>query len=290
MDMKITVSVAIAFTLLSKVDRAWAAKTASCGTDVSLSVTIEGTLTTTSADTAFFPAGTNYALVSDGGGPYVDGTKTKGGALSAIFQVTNCTYDFTMNLNNLARKAYIRAPSGTWVQMTFFNFDRIASVPVLGTTLSDNAQDFCNGVVADLSNPNVPYTDPTTGLVHDNYGGCWFDGTTNEYYVRRAANISLAASGGTSSRYALNRPYFTTNGVGAPNVCTASDPLCTTSFVRVYHADTSHWTIVSDDVPAFEPSTPPTPDDWVAGHQTCGNTCTVDGYVSLPLKITVTRR
>jgi hypothetical protein len=289
-NMKIVVSLAFVFTLLSGAPPAWAAKTPSCGTDVSLSVVIDGTLTVTSADTALFPAGTNYAIVSDGGGAYVDGARMKGGALSAIFQVDNCTYDFTMNLVNLARKAYIRDPSGTWVQMTFFNFDRVASVPGLGTALSPDAQAFCGGVVLDPSNTNRPYTDPSTGVVYDNSGGCVLDGATNQYYVRRAANISVGTSGGTSSRYGLNPPYFSTNGVAAPNLCTASDPRCTTSFIRVYHPDANHWTLATEDVPAFQPSTPPTPDDWVAGHQTCGNTCTVDGYVSLPLKVTVTRR
>ena len=61
-----------------------------CGPDVALNVTVSGTRAA--------PGG--YALVSDGLGPYQNVLR---GKVTAIFQVDNCTHDFTLNLNQSNR-------------------------------------------------------------------------------------------------------------------------------------------------------------------------------------------
>ena len=66
-----------------------------CGPDVLVTVTIEGT----------YPGAPNsYSLVSDGAGVYSN--SVRGDKLTAIFQVDNCTHDFTMNLNQSKRSMW----------------------------------------------------------------------------------------------------------------------------------------------------------------------------------------
>jgi hypothetical protein len=272
---------------------AWAARPPSCGSDVGVNVTLAGAPTAADAQPDAQLNSTTYNFVSDGLGAYSNGTKVKGGTLEAHFQVDNCTYDFTVNLNNLSRKMYARTPGGTWVEAWFFNFDRIASVPITAADGAGHLTDpravvFCGdgAVVYDPANPDKPLTDANG--VHDNYGGCHTDAAGN-WYVLRAANISLkeTGNGSTSTRLLFHPSPLDYGGVGA---CPGPDVRCATSMVRVYHPTSTTWTIVPNDLPEQQPSPVPNPPFWVTGHMVCANSCTLDGYWSVPFRMTVVRQ
>ena len=109
-----------------------AQKPKSCGSDVTnLSVSIYKYTDATNTNTYnLLPDKTN----ADGSPvPFVSG-KIKGQNIDGRFQVDNCTYDFTLNLNFSNRFMTFKFPNGsplgTSVNFGFFNIDRVADVPI----------------------------------------------------------------------------------------------------------------------------------------------------------------
>ena len=105
---------------------------ASCGEDVTnLSVSIyKYTDSTNTTTNNLWPDKTN----ADGSPiPYVSG-KVKGQNIDARFQVDNCSYDFTLNLNFSSRFMTYKFPAGSIlgssINFTSFNMDRVANVPI----------------------------------------------------------------------------------------------------------------------------------------------------------------
>ena len=89
--------------------------------------------------------------------PFVSG-KIKGQNIDGRFQVDNCTYDLTLNLNFSNRFMTFKfpdgSPLGTSVNFGFLNIDRVADVPI--TDGGPAFQNWCNTAT-------------------DNYAGCGVD-------------------------------------------------------------------------------------------------------------------
>lgn len=274
---------------------ALAAKPVSCGSDVGVNVTIAGSTTNDQATPDAQLGSSVYRLVSDGAGVYSNGARVKGGTLSAFFQVDNCTYDFTLNLSNLSRKSYVRNAANGWTPVWFFNFDRVASVPITASSavtgqLTDPAAAvFCSdgGVIYDPQNPGKPLKDANG--VHDNYGGCQTDADGN-WYVLRAAGMSLDEGSGGSSDPRMRFNVSPLDTAVIPVSCPSGDARCATSLMRVYHPNATTWTIVPHDVPMVQPSPAPNPPLWVGLHQSCAMSCSPDYFLSTPFKITLVRQ
>ncbi len=166
-----------------------------------------------------------FSITSDGMGPYTN-LKTRGTTTEVLFQTCNGSNDFTMNLASSNRTVKVLLSGGT-ASSSFLNFDRVANVPV--TENSERFAAFCGGRTLDgsiiLNTPN------TTSA--DNYGGCGLD--SGGYYVRR--NVGFQLTAGHSLRF-QNSPYDGgTLAVG-------------TSYIKVYHATVSTWTLSVEDIPA----------------------------------------
>ena len=216
-----------------------AQKPTSCGTDVTnLSVSIykytDGTLTST------------YNIQPDQ--VYTDGSpvpyttqKTGGNQITAQFQIRNCSYDFTLNLNFSPRSIDVNVPQSStypgWSTTSkFFNFDRVASVPI--TDWNNPAfVSFCGGA---LDIANVVHNSNGT-YKYDNYAGCGKDPDTYDannnlipgrYFVRRAAVFQL------TDRYLLHFQYSPLE-----NKYTIA---AGTAYVKVYHTDATTWELSPD--------------------------------------------
>jgi hypothetical protein len=230
-------------------------KTVSCGADVALSVTVFGSQTA--------PGG--YALVSDGLGTYQGGTK--GSKVSAIFQVDNCTHDFTVNLNTTNRKMWALLSGGD-VAALFFNFDRVHSVP-LTTSPDFLTSKFCTDGVTYGADGKVAKN--SDGAYQDNYAGCDVD-AAGAAFVRRGGGVTLDGD---------ERLSFHKSGIDQPlQGCAAvpDDPACSASYLRVYHPDANTWIVRSEP-------------EAVASHRVwaSGNYVFV-GYETVPLEIVVKRQ
>ena len=164
-------------------------------------------------------------ISSDGGGAY-NTVKGKGVNTEVMFQVCNGSNDFTMNLNMSARTMKVQLPTGIF-DSAFFNFDRIASVPV--TVDSGNRfADFCGGRNADLT---IKLDQANTTPPADNYAGCGWD--AKGYFVRRNVGFQLPSS--RSLRF-QNSPY------DGGTVATG------TNYIKVYHPDPVTWTLEPEEV------------------------------------------
>lgn len=229
---------------------AFAQKRTSCGTDVTnLSVSIyKYTDATNTATYNLHPDQTN----SDGSPvPYVSG-KSKGGTIDGMFQINNCTYDFTLNLNFSNRFMTYKFPDGstlgTSVNFTFFNMDRVADVPI-----TDGGSAFLNWC----------------NTATDNYAGCGVD--TNGYFVRRAYGSTIGSQHLRFNYDPLDGKTFEPLSAG-------------TAYVKVYHTDASTWTMMPDVV-APPPGVIGTDGEWsVLLDYTTG---TVLSYQKTPFKIVV---
>jgi hypothetical protein len=175
-----------------------------------------------------FADATGDLFRSDGRGPYVT-SNSKGVAIA--FQRSNCTYDLVMNLNTAKRTMSLTLGA---VQLTsgFFNFDRVASVPV--TDPNNQAfVDFCGGRDVNgqiiLNTPNVVQNANGTYL-YDNYAGSGRD-ESGSYFVRRSVGID---AGGNGFRY----QYSTLE-----NVATWA---AGTDYIRVYHPSQFVWVLTPD--------------------------------------------
>lgn len=233
-------------------------KTTSCGADVALIVTVAGTRT----------APNGYGLVSDGLGTYQGGAK--GSKVSAIFQVDNCTHDFTLNLNTTSRKMWTLLSGGD-IAALFFNFDRVHSVPIT-TNAGFLASQFCTGGVAYGADGKVAKN--SDGVYQDNYAGCDVD-ATGAAFVRRGGGVTLDGD---------ERLSFHKSAIDQPlQSCAAlpDDPACSASYVRVYHPDATTWILRVE------------PDDAIASHRVWAGGS--DGYVfvgyeTVPLEIVVKKQ
>ena len=233
-----------------------------CGSDISLNVTVSGTRTA--------PGG--YALTSDGLGDYRDGTK--GAAkVSATFQVTNCSQDFTTNVSSSSRAMWALLSTGDQ-RAWFFNIDRVASVPVTPETDADAfaaSHAFCTGgIQRDVDGQIVK--DPA-GWYYDNYAGCGVD-ELGRAFIRRGGGFSLDPD---------DRLQFKVSPIDNPNapcVVTPDAPGCPTSFFRVYHPDANTWFIRT------EPDATAAHRVWAGGNEGYAFV----GYESLPLEIKAVRK
>jgi hypothetical protein len=147
--------------------------------------------------------------------PYVSG-KVKGQSIDGKFQVNNCTYDFTLNLNFSNRFMTYKfpdgSPLGTSVNFGFFNIDRVADVPI-----TDGGPAFLNWC----------------STATDNYAGCGVD--TNGYFVKRAYGSTIDSQ----NRYHLRFNYSPLDNNGT-SLATG------TAYAKVYHTDATTWTLMPE--------------------------------------------
>ena len=136
MNTKIYLKLAQSFLLLALLALAssssLAQKLSSCGSDITnLSISVYKYTDPTNTTTYnLWPDMTN----TDGSPvPYVSG-KSKGQNIDGRFQVSNCTYDLTLNLNQSSRYFTWKFPNGSVVgnsmNSSFFNIDRVGDVPI----------------------------------------------------------------------------------------------------------------------------------------------------------------
>ena len=231
---------------------------ASCGTDVTnLSVSVyKYTDATNSATYNLWPDKTN----ADGSPvPYVSG-KVKGQNIDAKFQVDNCTYDLTLNLNFSSRFMTYKFPGGSIlgpsVNFTSFNTDRVGNVPI-----TDGGSAFLNWC----------------NTAPDNYGGCGID--ANGYFVKRSYGSSLDING--TNTYGLRFNYSPMDNVNPGAAGTA--------YVKIYHPDANTWTMIPDQAPPPSGVTDPnaTSGEWSVLLNRNNNPATVAGYQKTPFKIVV---
>ena len=177
----------------------------SCGTDVTnLSISIYKYTDATNTTTYNMqPDQTN----SDGSPvPYVSG-KVRSDQIDGRFQIGNCTYDLTLNLNWSKRYFIWKFPNGT-SNSTFFNIDRVGDVPI-----TDGGASFLNWC----------------STATDNYAGCGVDG--NGYFVRRSMG-----SGTDFGRHRFNYSPIDNQFPTAAG----------TAYVKIYHSDAITWTIMPE--------------------------------------------
>jgi hypothetical protein len=167
---------------------------------------------------------------------YVNGQEN----VTAIFQVGNCSHDFTMNLNASNRFLTVNLAS-TIYTAKFFNFDRVHSVPITPTDeISSQAflsSQFCTAIPQPLDGFNVGLN--PDGTYKDNYGGCGYD-ENGQAYVRRNVGIQLVPP---SKRDQLGFRFQYSPVDGGVNAATTDG----TAFVRVYHPDPNNWILVPDN-------------------------------------------
>lgn len=175
-------------------------------------------------------------IVSDNNTPYTT-KKVKGDQITAMFQINNCSQDFTLNLNFSSRYLAVNFPNGGGTyQGKFYNFDRVASVPPTpsATTASDPffSSPFClNG--ADPAPNGFVVTTNTDGTYRDNYAGCGIDGIGNAY-VRRSVGSDLKDLS-SSADYRLRFQKSPIDG-GISDAVVAG-----TTYIKVYHPNATTW-------------------------------------------------
>lgn len=197
-------------------------KNTSCGTNIPLVVTVD--------DNIPIVAGVNGNIVSDGQVSYSNGG-SKNNKITAIMQLNNCTFDFTLNLNFSTRHLKANLPDGRTVTSQFFNIDRVASVPI---TTSPAYANFCaEGVVYNAD--GITIRSNADGSYQDNYAGCGADAGGN--YVRRAASFTLYESGQSDHRLVFQNASLDVNGSVAAG----------TAYVKVYHPTSTVWIIIPEN-------------------------------------------
>ena len=231
-----------------------AQKSTSCGADVTnLSISIYKYTDATNTTTYNLqPDLTN----ADGSPvPYVSG-KTKGQAIDGRFQISNCTYDLTLNLNFSSRFFTWKFPAGSVIgasaNSSGFNIDRVGDVPI--TDGGPTYLNWCNSAA-------------------DNYGGCGVDG--NGYFARRSFGSGIDLPGHT---YGVRFNYSPIDNV---------NPVATgTAYVKVYHSDANTWTIIPDQVQP-PPGVNGTDGEWSVLLDRNNNPATVAGYQKSPFKMLI---
>ena len=254
--LEIAVSImAVAALCLLIAGQAVAQKATSCGTDVTnLSISVYKYTDATNTTTYNMQPDMTYA---DGSPvPYIS-SKSKGQNIDGRFQIDNCTYDLTLNLNFSKRYFTWKFPNGSVVGTSQnsggFNIDHVGTVPV-----TDGGASF------------LSWCSSAT----DNYGGCGVD--DNGYFVRRAMGSAiLNFSYGVRFNYS---PIDNVNPIAAG-----------TAYVKVYHNDANTWIIIPDQAPPPSGVTDPnaTAGEWSVLLDRTTTPNTVAGYQKMPLKILV---
>ncbi|PWT88199.1 MAG: hypothetical protein C5B55_13535 [Blastocatellia bacterium] len=187
--------------------------------------------------------------------PYVTGGRGKG-AILAQFQVSNCTYDFTLSTGTARFMTYKfpdGSPLGTSVNFGFFNMDRVADVPI-----TDGGSAFLNWC----------------NTASDNYAGCSVD--ANGYFVRRTYGSTIDSQ----NRYHLRFNY-------SPfDLLTGATLAAGTAYVKVYHTNANTWMMMPEVVPP-PPGVAGTDGEWSATYDL--NTLSVIKYDKTPFKLVVTK-
>lgn len=237
----------------------------SCGPDVGVDVTIDGTR----------GAPVDNRFVSDDGRTF----QNKVDKVTAIFQVDNCTHDFTMNLNFSKRSMFALLSAGD-VRGNFLNFDRINSVPI--TTDQAAYNPFCAaGIVYD---GNGRIRKNWDGSDQDNYAPCGSD--EHGSFVRRMLTLSLDGDERLSFRAPdVNTPLIPSEAC----VVDEDNPSCGTNFIRVYHPDANTWILRPEQTSWPDTNTT----EARTAHRVWGGGnagYTFVGYENLPFAITVTRQ
>lgn len=207
------IAVGMALVLAAAGEAAAQRNKTTCGSDVGLTVAIAGTQGA--------PGG--HGLVSDGVGAYRNGTK--GAAkVTAIFQVDNCTHDFTLNVSSSTRSMWALLTGGD-VRTWFFNLDRVHSVPITPETQSESesfatGHAFCTGGIQ--RNAAGQILKGTENWYYDNYGGCGVD-ELGRAFVRRAGGFSTDPDGRLSFRISpIDRPARSCDVNPTDPACSAS--------------------------------------------------------------------
>ena len=236
----------------------FAVTSTSCGTDVTnLSISIYKY--TDATNTTTYNLQPDLTNANGSPMPYVSG-KVKGQNIDGRFQISNCTYDLTLNLNFSNRYFTWKFPAGSVIGSSAnsagFNIDRVGNVPI--TDGGPNNLNWCSSAT-------------------DNYGGCGVDG--NGYFVRRSFGSAIDLSGGRTYGVRFNySPIDNVNPMAAG-----------TAYVKVYHPDANTWIIIPDQVPPPSGVSDPnaTAGEWSALLDRNTNPATVAGYQKMPLKILV---
>lgn len=201
-------------------------KTTSCGANVPLVVTIDDLA-------ASVTPGVSGNIVSDGKGSYANGG-SKNNNITAILQINNCTQDFTLNLNFSTRYLVANFTDGRIITSKFFNFDRVASVPIT-TDPGLPSSDFCNNGYAVNSDGTVPKN--LDGSYRDNYGGCGVD-VNGKSYVRRAVIFTLYEGPQNDHRLRFRSSPLDFQEAGLN--------LTDTAYIRVYHPTPNQWELMPE--------------------------------------------
>lgn len=213
------------------------AKASSCGTDVPLIVTLR--------DFAGNPNNVGDKLYGDRS-TYTDGVNK----VSAVFQMSNCSFDFVFNLNTTPYKIYLDARDANKIadgvdaspnqilNSQFFNFDRIGHVPLTPTTPVGTYYDFNSDFGRFCNNANAD------NRYNVQYGGCQQDQTTGQWYVRRALTTSFTDSARGDHPFRFQKPpdggLFTSAEINTP---------FETAYVKVYHPNNDTWVLTPENAP-----------------------------------------
>jgi len=256
---------AVAILLGSAASASAQRKTAGCGPDVALNVTIFGTR----------GAPSGYGLVSDGSGGSADYLYLAKGPdkVVSIFQVDNCTHDFTLNLHASTRSMFALLSSGD-VRAGFFNFDRVHSVPVTTNQAAFDA--YCAAGVVRNADGSIA---TSNGQYLDNYAGCGSDVHGN--YVRRHGSMSLDGD---------QQLAYQTSPIDRPaQSCDVNpaNPACGAAFLRVYHPDANTWIVRTEMTDAGTGLGPQA----LASHRVWESGSYVfKGYQNIPFEIVAKRK
>jgi hypothetical protein len=193
--------------------------TAGCGADVRVQVLVE-----------------SFAIAPDMLNTwYVNGQEN----VAAIFQVGNCSHDFTMNLNTSNR--FFKVNLDSVYTGKFFNFDRVNSVPITPADPISNdaflASQFCTAAPQPLGGFNVGLN--PDGTYRDNYAGCGVD-ENGQAFVRRNVGMQLVPPG---KRDQLGFRFQYSPIDGGVNAATTDG----TAFIRVYHPTPNSWILIPDN-------------------------------------------
>ena len=229
MQFRLAVGCALMAGLAGSAVPSEAAPPSPCGRDVYVNTAIAGSQSD--------PGG--FAFVSDGNSSYPTGGKGQN-RIESRLQYDGCWFDYLFNINN-SRNAYALLSDGVHVSR-FFNFDRVASIPVTpgpeNTTFGDSA--FCaDGVV---TNPDGSYRRNADGSYQDNYAGCGLD--ERGWYVRRGGSINLYEGPDRDFRLRFRpSPLQLPSG----DYCAANPAECEVlSWLRVYHPTANTWTVIPE--------------------------------------------
>ena len=187
--------------------------------------------------------------------PYVTGGRGKS-AILAQFQVSNCTYDFTLSTGSAMFMTYKfpdGSPLGTSVNFGFFNMDRVGDVPI--TDGGSAYLNWCN-------------------TASDNYGGCGVD--ANGFFVRRTYGSTIDSQ----NTYHLRFNYSPFDNLSGATLAAG------TAYVKVYHTDANTWMMMPDVVPPPSGVTG-TEGEWSALYDL--STLSVINYEKTPFKMVVSK-